>query len=78
MSDSQHNAARFRGQEYQLGNRIRRLRRLKWAARPVDNTTAAFAFSAFTSDLDDDDDLDIAFGKLLVILDRHFDLEGER
>jgi hypothetical protein len=49
---------------------------LKWAARRIDDTTAATAYMSFMAGTDDDD-LELAIGRLVVILDRH-DLLEER
>jgi hypothetical protein len=64
------NSAVLGGQEYNLKNRIRHLRRVRWAARRIDATTALTAYMAFTAD-QDDDDLELTIGRLLVLLDQH-------
>lgn len=74
MSTNHHSELQAR--EYRLRNRLRHLRRLRWAARSIDDTTAANAYAAF-ADPDDDVELELAIGRLLVLLDRHVDLESE-
>jgi hypothetical protein len=59
-----------------LHNRIRHLRRLKWAARRIDDTTAASAYAAFVT-ANDYDDLELTIGRLLVLLDQHDLLEEQ-
>jgi hypothetical protein len=64
------------GQEYDLKNRNRQRRRLKWAGKGISDTDALTAYLSFTAH-QDDADLELVIGRLLVILDRH-DLLEER
>jgi hypothetical protein len=60
-----------------LENRTQHRRRLKWTAKRIDDTTALTAYMAFTAG-QDDDDLELLIGRLLVLLDRAELLDEER
>jgi hypothetical protein len=66
----------FSGPEYSLVNRKSHLRRLKWAARRIDDAEARTAYETFTADQDYNDDT-LTMGRILVLLDQH-DLLEER
>jgi hypothetical protein len=58
------------GQEHRLRDRIRHYRRLRSAARRIDDAVASVAYAAFTADRDDDA-VELTIGRLLVLLDQH-------
>jgi hypothetical protein len=62
------------GDQHNLKNHKRHLRRLRWASKGISDTDALTAFFTFTNQ-DNDVDLELTIGRLLVILDRN-DLLG--